>query len=80
MSFLINEAVKKRSKADVPVGLFLSGGIDSSIILSSITSNLNKKINCFTIGFENKSFDETEYSSEVASFFDHPLHVKNSFI
>ena len=69
----------KKSQADDASKLFLSGGIDSSIILSSITSNLNKN-KLFYHKFENKSFDETEYSSTKLHLFLIIRYIKNSFI
>lgn len=63
---LMLQSVERRLIADVPVGTFLSGGIDSSII-SSITARLNPNIESFSIGFPNEPyFDETIYAKAVA--------------
>jgi asparagine synthase (glutamine-hydrolysing) len=64
---LLQSAVSKRMVADVPVGAFLSGGIDSSLIVALMQSVSNKKIRTFTIGFEEKIFDESPYAKAVAT-------------
>jgi len=66
-SFLLENAVKRRLLSDVPVSVFLSGGIDSSTILYYTLKNSNNKINSFSIGFNNKSFDETYYIKLISS-------------
>ena len=63
---LIDESVRKRTISDVPLGAFLSGGLDSSLI----THYLNKyhnNLNTFSIGFEDVSFDESKYSRAVSN-------------
>jgi asparagine synthase (glutamine-hydrolysing) len=60
---LLEESVKKRLVADVPVGVFLSGGLDSSIISLLAQNNSNSKINTFSINFSEKTFDESKYSN-----------------
>lgn len=63
---LLHTSVKKRLVADVPIGTFLSGGIDSSII-SSIASKYTSHLNTFSIGFKDEPFfDETRYAHLVA--------------
>ncbi len=63
------QSIKRRMISDVPLGIFLSGGIDSSLIaLYAIKLVKNPKdIKTFSIGFENKSFDETNFANEVAT-------------
>lgn len=63
---LIFESVESRAVSDVPIGSFLSGGVDSSIISLCLSMSQKKKINTFSIGFEKKEFDETDRSDEVA--------------
>jgi asparagine synthase (glutamine-hydrolysing) len=72
------QSVKKRMISDVPLGIFLSGGIDSSLIaLYAIKLVKNPKdIKTFSIGFENKSFDETKYANEVAKVLGTDHHSK----
>jgi len=63
----ISDAVEKRLIADVPVGSFLSGGVDSSLI-SAVISGKHKNFDTFSIGFKDKSYDELEYSKLVAEY------------
>ena len=57
--------------SDVPLGFFLSGGIDSSSILAAAKSlDKNLKLNAFTIGFNEKTFDETMWAKIIAKHFD----------
>ncbi|WP_457576234.1 asparagine synthase (glutamine-hydrolyzing) [Desulfomarina sp.] len=61
-------AVEKRLVADVEVGAFLSGGIDSSLVVSILTRDLEVIPKTFTIGFQEKSYDESAYASQMAEF------------
>jgi asparagine synthase (glutamine-hydrolysing) len=66
---LVEEAVKRRLIADVPLGAFLSGGIDSSIIVALMARNSRQRVRTFSIGYTDlPSFDETRYAREVAKF------------
>lgn len=78
LDYLINESVKLRMRSDVPIGTFLSGGLDSSLISYYVSKNSSKKLKTFHIGFENSSFDETEYSEDVSRFLD-TEHYSNIF-
>jgi asparagine synthase (glutamine-hydrolysing) len=60
------ESVKLQTLSDVPVGAFLSGGIDSSTIVALMQSQSMEKINTFTIGFEDPGFDESQQAATVA--------------
>ncbi len=71
---LIEESVESRSVSDVSIGSFLSGGVDSSIISLCMAKNSNQKIDTFSIGFENKMFDETEKSKLVAKLINSNHH------
>jgi asparagine synthase (glutamine-hydrolysing) len=64
---LLTQAVKRRLISDVPIGLFLSGGIDSSAVLAAATHLMDPaQIRTFTVGFNEASFDETEFARRVA--------------
>ncbi|OGZ37715.1 MAG: asparagine synthase (glutamine-hydrolyzing) [Candidatus Portnoybacteria bacterium RIFCSPLOWO2_01_FULL_43_11] len=65
---LLEDSVKKRLIADVPLGVFLSGGLDSSTIAYFAQKNSSAKIKTFSIGFTDKSFDESIHAKEVAKF------------
>lgn len=71
---LVQSSVFSRSVSDVPLGTFLSGGVDSSIVSWCLASNLDEKINTFSIGFEKKSFDETDKSKTVAKLLGSRHH------
>ena len=62
----LKKIVKAQLVADVPVGSFLSGGVDSSGVTALMASLCPDPVNAFTIGFKDRSFDETEYASRVA--------------
>ncbi|SHJ13097.1 asparagine synthase (glutamine-hydrolysing) [Tangfeifania diversioriginum] len=67
---LLDDAVKIRLKADVPVGAYLSGGLDSSVTTSYIKKIEPNVLNTFSIGFSEKAYDESGYQSEAANFFN----------
>lgn len=63
---LIRSSIKYRLLADVEVGSFLSGGVDSSLVSAIMQQENNTKIKTFSIGFEDKVYDESIYAKEVA--------------
>jgi asparagine synthase (glutamine-hydrolysing) len=67
---LIFEAVEKRLVSDVPFGVFLSGGIDSSILVATASELSHKTINTFSIVFGEKEFDERKYSRLIANKYE----------
>ncbi len=73
----LNTAVERRLTGDVPVGVLLSGGLDSSLIVGLLAENGQKGLNTFSVGFEaagDEKGDEFEYSDIVAREFDTEHH------
>ncbi|MEK7650701.1 MAG: asparagine synthase (glutamine-hydrolyzing) [Patescibacteria group bacterium] len=64
----LEESVKRRLISDVPLGVFLSGGIDSSTVAYYAQKNSKEKIKTFSIGFEDENFDESDYAKQVSDF------------
>jgi len=69
LDFLLHESVKEHMVADVPVGLWASGGLDSSTILHYVTKVSTKKLKTFSITFKGRSFDEGAYIHKVAELY-----------
>ena len=65
----LEESVKLRMISDVPIGAFLSGGVDSSAIVAMMAKNSNRPIKTFTIGFKEKTHDEREYAKVIADIY-----------
>jgi asparagine synthase (glutamine-hydrolysing) len=73
---LMEESVKLRMVSDVPLGLFLSGGLDSSAITAFASKNNPEQVKTFTIGFENSKFyDEQPVAKLVAEKFNTDHHI-----
>lgn len=66
---IISEAVKIRLRSDVPLGAFLSGGLDSSLVVAFASEVLNRPLKTFSIGFHEQDFDELSYARLVAERF-----------
>ncbi len=66
---LMRNAVRCRMISDVPLGVFLSGGIDSSIVTGLMAEYSEQPVKSFSIGFEEASFDESSYAHAVAEAF-----------
>lgn len=64
------DAVEKRLMGDVPIGAFLSGGIDSSSIVAAMASISSKPIDTFSVGFKEKKYDESDYARAIAKRFN----------
>jgi len=73
----LREAVRIRLRSDVPVGCFLSGGIDSSVVTALIAEMSPDPVKTFTIGFDVEGFDESAHAATVARHFgtDHTSEV-----
>lgn len=73
---LLGKAVERRLISDVPLGAFLSGGIDSSAIVALMAQASERPVETFSVVFEEQKFDESEYSNLVAKRFNtshHPI-------
>ncbi len=68
------EAVRMRLVSDVPLGVFLSGGIDSSTVVGLMARQMGEPVKSFSIGFENQDFDELEYARLIANHFGTQHH------
>jgi asparagine synthase (glutamine-hydrolysing) len=64
---LFDDSVRIRMRSDVEFGAFLSGGLDSSCVVSAMANHTSKPIQTFTMGFENKQFDERDLAQLVAT-------------
>ncbi len=73
---LLKKAVARCLISDVPLGLFLSGGLDSSSILAMMTEVSSERPKTFSIGFEEKTFSELDYAQLVAHHFGSEHHVE----
>lgn len=76
----VSESVKLRMVADVPLGAFLSGGIDSSAVVAAMAINSQKAVTTCAIGFDDPQFNESDYAQLVAEKYktDHHLEIVGS--
>ena len=71
---LMDDAVKLRLRSDVPVGAYLSGGIDSSVILHLINNHSKSKFKTFSITFQDKEYDESPYQQDMVKHINSEHH------
>jgi asparagine synthase (glutamine-hydrolysing) len=79
---LLLNSIKLRMRSDVPIGFFLSGGLDSSLMVAMASKISNTPLNTFTIEFPNTPNDESEYAGNISSYFSthHTKHKINEEI
>jgi asparagine synthase (glutamine-hydrolysing) len=65
---ILQSAFNYRMVADVPVGMFLSGGYDSSVVTAVLQANRTEKLKTFTIGFHEEQYNEAHYAKKVAEY------------
>lgn len=65
---ILVDSFSLRMISDVPIGTFLSGGIDSSLVTAILQKNSKKSLNTFTIGFDDKKYDEAQYAKKIAEY------------
>ena len=80
---IIDVCTKQRMISDVPLGAFLSGGVDSSGIVALMANNSEKPVVTCSIGFDSKKYDEVQYAQQVANLYQtthHELTVKENIL
>ena len=70
LNYLLNDSVRIRMRSDAPFGAFLSGGIDSSTIVGMMDKYKKEQIKTYSIGFQEKEFDETSFALEASKRFN----------
>lgn len=66
----MTDAVLKRTVSDVPIGCFLSGGVDSGLVVSTLAKNSKERVKTFSIGFNDKEYSELEIAKIVAKKYN----------
>lgn len=80
---LLEDAVKVRLMSEVPLGAFLSGGVDSSVVVGLMSRMMSQPVKTFSIGFAEQQYNELSYASQVAAHFGtdhHQMVVSPDFV
>ncbi len=75
LEFLLLDSILLRLRADVPVGAYLSGGLDSSLVAALVRKFANNRLDTFSIVFEDPDFDESVHQQRMASFLGTDHHL-----
>ena len=68
------DSIENRLTSDLPVGCFLSGGVDSSLVTSIVKKHFDNELNTFSIGFDNPQYDESRYAKKIANYLNTNHH------
>lgn len=71
---ILEESIRLRLRSDVPLGIFLSGGIDSTVVTALAAHASETPVRTFSIGFENEAYDELQYARAVADCYETDHH------
>ena len=71
---MLNDAIRLRLRSDVPVGMYLSGGIDSSVLALLTSQVMGERFKSFSVTFDDSDFDESIYQNEMANFIGSEHH------
>jgi asparagine synthase (glutamine-hydrolysing) len=77
------QTLQEHLVSDVPIGAFLSGGVDSSLLVGCLARTLGVKLSTFTVSFEDRQYDESPYAQQVAQSLgvpNHRLHIANASV